>query len=484
MVSKYLFSLILIASILFQSCQRDIILRDSSARVEFSNDTLNFDTVFTSIGSATKYFKVYNKNNKSVILSSIEVAGGSGSKFKINVDGQQGPLVKNIEIRAKDSAYVFVQVFINPAKDSLLVMDSINFKLNGNLQKVKLEAWGQNINLINRAVLNTQTWNIGKPYVIYDTVLVDSSAILTINQGTTVYFHRNALLVVEGTLLINGTLDNPVVLRGDRLDIANYSPPLPYDKIPGQYGGIWIMNSSVLSKFNYATIRNGTTGIIVGALRQAGQAVLELSNCKLENHSFAGIFAFNAKITAYNCLIDNCGTFTFAGFDGGDYEFYQSTFANYYNLAGSGSTPSLQLTNHYEHDTAKFRANLKKAYFGNCIISGSESTSFNADSFPGYQLNYTFDHCLIKGKAAEITNYNPGKFINTSILDQANPGFKSVEQNKFDFTLASGSIYLRQKGSFEIGQLYPFDYYGISRVNGDPPDLGAFQFVNSNSGSK
>jgi hypothetical protein len=488
MASKSFFVLIIVTSLLYQGCQRDTILKDPGARLSFSKDTLTFDTVFTSIGSATKYFKVYNRNSQSVILSSVSIVGGAGSQFKINVNGRQGPLVKNIEIRGKDSVYVFVQVLIDPKKDSLLVKDVINFEINGNTQNVKLEAWGQNINLFNRVMLNTQTWNIGNPYVIYDTVKVDSSATLTINQGTIIYFHRKAVLKVYGTLLVNGTLDNPVVFRGDRLDKANYTPPLSYDKIPGQYGGIWITNSSVSSKFNYATIRNGDIGIQVGVLGESGQAVLELANCKIENHSFAGIFAINAKIKAYNCLIDNCGAFTFVGFDGGEYEFYQSTFANFYSLANGNSIPSLQLNNFIRYvvgnDTVKFNADLKKAYFGNCIIAGSESTSFNAAGFPGYQLNYTFDHCLVKIKTEDKANFNKDNFISTQILPDENPGFKSIEQDKCDFALTLKSIYLRQKGDTAIALLYPFDYNGISRLNGDHPDLGAFQFVNSNSGSK
>jgi hypothetical protein len=491
MASKYFISLIIVISILIQGCQRDLILRDANAHIEFSQDTLNFDTVFTSIGSATKYFKVFNKNSKSVILSTVSIGRGAGSQFKINVDGQQGPLVKNIEIRGKDSAYIFVQVFIDPKKDSLLVTDAISFEINGNVQNVELEAWGQNINLLNKTKLSgPHTWNItDNPYVIYDTVKIDSSATLTINQGTTVYFHKNALLMVDGTLIINGTLQNQVVFRGDRLDIANYSPPLPYDKIPGQFDGIWITNSSVNSKFNYASIRNGSIGIKVGSLGQAGQAVLELANCKIENNSYAGIFAINAKISAYNCLIDNCGTFTFAGFDGGDYEFYQSTFANMYSLSGSGGIPSLELNNYVEYivnnDTFKFFADLKNAYFGNCIIAGSEPTSFYAESFSGYQLNFTFDHCFINGNTNDLSNYNQNNFISTSILNQANPGFQSIEIGNFNFTISSNlslSEYLRQKGSIAIGQLYPLDYFGVSRSNGDAPDLGPFQYVSSNSG--
>ena len=42
-------------------CSKDVTFTDDpSCKAEFSTDTLSFDTVFTSIGSATDCFKIYN----------------------------------------------------------------------------------------------------------------------------------------------------------------------------------------------------------------------------------------------------------------------------------------------------------------------------------------------------------------------------------------------------------------------------------------
>ena len=40
-------------------------------RLSFSTDTLSFDTVFTTIGSATKQFMVYNKNSEPLNIERI-----------------------------------------------------------------------------------------------------------------------------------------------------------------------------------------------------------------------------------------------------------------------------------------------------------------------------------------------------------------------------------------------------------------------------
>ena len=45
-------------------------------KLEFSLDTLRFDTVFTERGSATRILKVYNPNDESVRISRIALERG------------------------------------------------------------------------------------------------------------------------------------------------------------------------------------------------------------------------------------------------------------------------------------------------------------------------------------------------------------------------------------------------------------------------
>ena len=44
----------------------DDIITSPDARIEFSLDTLRFDTVFTEQGSATRILKLYNPNNQTI----------------------------------------------------------------------------------------------------------------------------------------------------------------------------------------------------------------------------------------------------------------------------------------------------------------------------------------------------------------------------------------------------------------------------------
>lgn len=472
--------------IIFSSCERETLLTDSNAKIKFSKDTITFDTVFTSIGSATKTFLVYNPYNEPIKISNIRLSGGKNSFFKINVDGAPGPDINDIRIEAKDSAHVFVQVLIDPSNISnpIEINDSIIFTLNGNNQKIQLNAWGQNVRLIRDSVLKTQTWTSEKPILLYETALVDTNETLTIEKGTTIYVHRNGWLVVDGKIIVNGTRESPVVFRGDRLDAAKYTPPVAYDKIPGQWGEIWIRNTSSGNKFSFTEIRNGQFGIVAGVLNETGKAEVELEYCKIINNSVSAIFGTNSKIKASNCIFANSGYADFACATGGEYEFYQCTFASYSVFGNSGISLVLQNFAKYTSDNTGADTisygDLKKAYFGNCLIYGDSPEEAILLGVSDYKFEYTFDHCLIKGTTDKLNVADQQRFIKTKLNSKTNPGFKKIdiENYIFDFNLEHTSI-ARDVGSSEISVIYPFDFDGHRRTEDDSPDAGAFEYSNS-----
>lgn len=100
--------------------------------LSFSKDTVVFDTVFTTIGSTTQQFKIYNKDSKTIRIDEIELMGGTNSKFSINVDGLQGTKIEDLYIEGGDSLFVFVEVTLDPNGTNLpmVIEDSIRFKSN------------------------------------------------------------------------------------------------------------------------------------------------------------------------------------------------------------------------------------------------------------------------------------------------------------------------------------------------------------------
>ncbi|HRB41141.1 MAG TPA: hypothetical protein PKX86_10610, partial [Bacteroidia bacterium] len=108
---------LLLLFVVLIACRKDQLLTDSSAKLNFSEDTVLFDTVFASIGSTTQYLLVYNDHNRPIKISSIKLAGGSSSPFRMNVDGVAANSLNDVEIRAKDSLWIFIEVTIDPTSD-------------------------------------------------------------------------------------------------------------------------------------------------------------------------------------------------------------------------------------------------------------------------------------------------------------------------------------------------------------------------------
>src|SRR5215213_2409072 len=98
--------------LLFFACKKESFTNNSSVVLRTSVDTLHFDTVFTSTGSTSQFIKIINDNNKGIHISSVKLAGGTSSAFKINVDGIAGPQVSNTDVLEEDSIYIYVTVSI------------------------------------------------------------------------------------------------------------------------------------------------------------------------------------------------------------------------------------------------------------------------------------------------------------------------------------------------------------------------------------
>ncbi|HSB91741.1 MAG TPA: hypothetical protein VLC28_01430, partial [Flavitalea sp.] len=95
--------LLLLMAILAFGCEKNQVIYDSSSSTTLSADTIRFDTVFTTAGSITKTLKIFNLNDQKLLISSIRLAGGSNSPFKININGQVTTQELQVELPAGDS---------------------------------------------------------------------------------------------------------------------------------------------------------------------------------------------------------------------------------------------------------------------------------------------------------------------------------------------------------------------------------------------
>ena len=137
---KYFWTILFLSVIAFSSCKKDRIFSSNDfLKLSFSNDTLSFDTVFTTIGSSTRALMIYNHNNENLKINSIKLAGGNSSPFSINIDGESGVDFNDMEIYSKDSLYIFVRVTIDPndSDNPFFVEDQLIFETNNNKQTNK-----------------------------------------------------------------------------------------------------------------------------------------------------------------------------------------------------------------------------------------------------------------------------------------------------------------------------------------------------------
>src|SRR6056297_1754026 len=81
------------------SCTKEEFVTDSSSSLEFSTDTVFFDTIFSTVGSVTRQLRVYNPYDKDYKLSRIYLARGGVSDFRLNIDGQQTNSIHDKTIR-------------------------------------------------------------------------------------------------------------------------------------------------------------------------------------------------------------------------------------------------------------------------------------------------------------------------------------------------------------------------------------------------
>ena len=473
---------------IYIASKKDIMENDQSATLYFSNDTIIFDTSFHSIGTPTKTLTVYNRNNFNV-FTDISLNLINGGNFRMNVDGVAGNNHSTIEIPAKDSIFIFLEVTPNEGgNDEFLLTSNIEFITGIKEQDVKLVSPGRNANfhlpqdnmfmnnegdtVIVRyfSIKEDQTWTDDLPHVIYGQVIIEPEATLTIEEGTKIYFHNNSGIFVgnplihndantplnNGKLIINGKLGNEVTMQGDRLESW-------YENMPGQWNGIHFVKNSETSIIDYTIIRNGTIGIRADS---ADNSQIIINNTIIENMSSIGILGQTANISATNTVVSKCGQYTVACNIGGIYNFTHCTFANYWDYS-QRSTPSILLNNYYEAvDGNTYPRSLEEANFTNCIIDGSLSTEVSFQKYEQEDIifNYSFDHCLIK---LDPTINTDNSYYSNVIINQS-PKFKNDTENNFHLTEDSPAI--------DAGNNSTEGSSDIKAYSRNKPDIGAYEF--------
>ncbi len=494
MMRLWIGSVVLFVLLLAACGPEEDFITDKEARLEFSLDTLRFDTVFTELGSATLSFKIYNRHERPIRISRLYLEGRAGNAFRLNVDGTPGNTHENVEIYANDSIYVFVEVTVDPDQplsiSPFVIEDGVAFETNGNEQRVQLEAWGQNANYFpsrfNKGVATLITCNNGevvwddpKPYVIYGAIFIDECT-LVIPAGARVYVHggvaQNDLFgiyndgiiytLANGKIKVLGSAEKPVIIQGDRLEEA-------FESARGQWNGIILGRGSRGNEFNYTSVLNSRFAMLVDSAAEA-----TLRNSRFYNTAGNGIVGFHSRITAENCLVYNNGSNSVQLLFGGDYNFTYCTIASY-----GVNASALGMSNFWCYDDPLTCQNRKdyrlNANFINSIIYGSRRDQIELSDITQRQnpamFNVNFRDCVVR--VDELLTRLSGRysdFLSTMCNPCTNGASNSrvfKDPNKGDYYLDSLSI--------ALGKARPLPQITIDlenrRRDAVSPDAGCFE---------
>jgi hypothetical protein len=436
----------------------------STGNLDFSMDTVVFDTVFTTIGSTTQRLKIYNNANQTLKIDEIQLLGGSSSPFRINVDGLKGTDFAGLEMEKGDSLFIFVEVTVqvNNSTQPMVIEDKIRFRTNGKDQFVQLVVWGQDMYYHNKDI-NSGTWPNDKPHLIYGYAGIDSAQTLNIQAGTQIYLHKGALLYnYKGTLNISGTASNKVVLQGDRLE--SY-----YQTKSGQYYGIY-MQEARPSTIQHVEIKNGTAGIHLFSKDPTFSGpTLTLSNSEIFNNSSHGIFIYaGAYVKAENCIIHKNGSHALIVLEGGDFDF---NYCHLIGFASAGQTPAVGINNYYKPNgaTSTNIGNINIGRLTNCVITGNQLTElvFDTSNPNGTAvLNFLVRNCLVSSEEIPTASWYQ------NILWNQLPGFLNISENNYKFTTSSPLNGAADPAIFVVGNS---DFEGLVFRDPSTPDIGAYE---------
>lgn len=461
-----LFFIVGLFAVALTACIEDDFTTSSNDVLTFSKDTVTFDTVFTDLGTPTARLQVYNKADKSINISEIRFLN-EDSRFQLNVDGMSGTSFKDVEIRGGDSIYIFIECFIEStsANEPYLVEDKLMFLTNGVAQEVQVEAYGQNVTRLKNFRIESDTrFTAERPYVIFDSLIVDKGATLMIEPGTKLLFHDKASMTIKGRLEAVGTQGNMIQMRGDRLD--NVLPDVSYDIMAGQWHGIRIESDSYDNRMEYVDMRSTEIGLKVDSCGNLERQKLLLLNSWLHNSQSSVIESKYAWIDAYGCCFSESARAVVALY-GGKHHFSQCTIANNY-LFSAIMEPMLSLFNCLPDKRDSEENPLMSASFENCIIYGL-TTELNEGDLTG--SNVFLRNVLLRSEGSDDDN-----FINC--VWGADPLFYTVREDYiFNYRLRNESPAIGAGNEAYVIPLYQYDIYGLNRLGNGAPDLGAYVWI-------
>lgn len=479
----------------------------TSGGLAFSADTVKFDTVFTTLRTVTKRLWVYNRNPRAVNVNLVSLDNSATSPYTLVINGDLKQTANNLYIRGNDSLLILVRAQLKDNGGSgrpkdLVVQENLNFRTNGQDQRVLLRSFGQNIYLHNNVALACNAvWTNDRPHVLYGSVVVGPGCTLRIKPGTRIYAHAGAVLQVQGRLLVNDPSDyapgtgltdtvkatNATIVRfvGDRSGEAQYATA------PGQWTGIVLYPGSQSNVIRYAQIQNATIGVLLYNPDNGAPPSVDIQNTVIRyisgnNVSFAGaasslgtgagVFNIQGRVTATNTLFSDCYEYAVLGM-GGSTALNFCTVANYPATGGVRKTQSLTFTDAISGSKVAPAKQSPVVSVQNSIVWGAIEDELYLDHYSAYKNNVAVRNSLLKSqlyKAAADAGDNAGLGNPAYANLFSDPQFERPQGGGFgDYRLRSTSP--AYKRASPLGTPPDRDLLNLPRPDKTKPSLGAYE---------
>jgi len=405
---------------------------DSRDLLEFSCDTLDLDSVFAGMASASKMLVVYNRSDRALRFD-VELEGGYGSPFQLVADGQDGVCMKGLEVGPKDSMICFVRAFppIDPIDPLYGLADSIMFALeSGAVQRVRLEVTSVTARKWTGVCLSENSrMDAVFPYLIYDSLYVAPGVRLEMAPGTRLFFHNGAFLKSDGQVLALGTPDSQIVFGGDRMD--KLLDNLPYSLLDSQWKGV-VLGAGPGNRFEHCVISGGEFGLRVDS-SDCSAPMLDLVSSVVHNVSGNCIENAGSWIRIANSRITNAGEYCL-DCRGGRVDAVFSTFASL--SVWNQGVAAVRIGNGASKD------GLLGAVFRDCIITGRHNGEFAvADSVAEkYSDRISVSASLVLAKDSTASYFHNVTFENVHMERYGADNFTDCSRRGYDCVFSLDSL--------------------------------------------
>ena len=436
MIRRLFFFVLTIATLLTACTDNDSFSTARGNHLTFSEDTIKFDTLFSTVPSATQAFWVHNNSSDGIRIRTARLERGSQSGYRANVDGTYlDPVGNDFEVRKGDSLLVFVEITAheNHVDGPQLVEDNLILTLeSGEEQRVNLRTYSWDAEKITSLIVRRDTViESSRPLVVYGNgICVEEGATLTL-RNTELYFHDGAGIDVFGQFMAFDCL-----FRGDRLDrMFTY---LPYDRIPGQWDGINIYPTSPSNQIANCEIRNVLNGLMCDSTE------VLLQNTIIHNSNGPGLSARHSNVELSYCqlsnALDDC-----LSLDGCQALIDHCTLAQFYPFSAN-RLAAIHFTNTTKPLTLQCTNTLVTGYAEDVLIG----EIVNQD----VAFDYFFSDCILRTDSVNEPEHFNNIIWETSKSEvQGKQHFRTIDEENFyyDFTIDS----ISPAFSRHIGRIFP-----------------------------